>query len=1469
MKGVCKFSAYRLVSILMAIYCIPASLSAQRLQYISTAVSPGCASVFPGQTNSRILKIKIRLNGTTGQLSAKKFYFTTKGTNKTTDILSAALYFSGSTDRSDSPFNASDTAGPALNNPSSAFVLKTNKALTAGDNYFFLACNLSNAAAPGDTIAARLDSVTVDDTVRTVTGNPLKGIAVTQYTAYCPLHVQVPNKVKFALVGITEVKLDKAFDNISGDNDSLVFYPQKLTAYRRESYPLAVRCGKEYTEQLAAWVDWNNDGFFDNVNELVFRTSSLAPASTYTSTLTIPCNATIGTHRMRLISDIDSAQKISVCAGPYSGDAEEYLVDVKAEPRPLAHFKVDTPSYIGSAILFRNTSVARGDVKYEWDFNNDGIYDTTAYSPRHVFNKTGVARIRLKLTLYRCDSTLVSYYLDSIHVTYPSRKPVPDFIATNNTTSTNVRVYLTDLSTYNPNNWQWEITPSVINGSPAYTYVDNTNYNSQNPVVIFQQPGKYTVSLAAGNFAGISSRYARANLISVIQSLNMCSTDTIRESSGILYDDGGPDAPYGRKTNCSVVIKPPCASSISITFHQLDASIYDLNYGGDRLKIFEGPDSSGTALHTLAGYKHGFQNTYPDNGIKLPGTITSSKNAAYINWKTDSSYLGDGFAIEWSSILRTSSPPKASFAADDTQYVHFPVKFRSSSTGPELRYFWDLDGDGTNDSNDPSPQYIYTQPGTYDVRLITANCGGVDTVYHMVHILAPTAKPKADFKADYTRISTGDAVTLNDLSTQKPYIWRWKITSNNPVANPVFLSGDTTSQNPRISFPDSGFYTIRLTAGNDFGSSQVTKTSYLEVYNHCIPIVDNVSQSLDISRVILTDISKDTLINRYISDSEGYSVFNRTQPSLIEIGGHYTISAWRDTVFAGTGMDAKVWIDYNEDGDFSRPNESVITLTSITSKGWSGTFFVPNSVVQGITRMRIGVGYNGRQLNSCGSNLVGRFVDFNVLIAKDITPPVITLAGKDTLILEQDRPFKDPGATAYDHTDGDLTGKIVIINPLDSSVPGGYTIVYQVSDHAGNIASKSRYVKVIGDTTKPVIALEGNSSEYVEVYHSYSNPGATVHDNVDSGLALTISGKVDTAHIATYTITYTSTDLSGNTRTVKRTVIVGDTTRPVFPNGNDTEYLQVFSHYTEHGVYVIDNYTEYPSLKIQGTVNTSKLGRYIVTYKAKDSSGNIGTAYRYVYVIDTIAPKIRLQNKHIYWDVYRQPFVYPDSIYLSDNYYPVSQLTSQASDFAITRRIGIDTILYYAFDPSGNKSKPDTLYLHVVDRIAPTIQLLGDTIVYVPRWAKYNEADVVTGDNYDPDVKVLYGGSFTNTLVPGLYIRTYQAIDHSGNKSVIVCRWINVTEGSGLAENENNQSRQIMLYPNPASDFMHLSLKQPASVQAIEITDIFGRKVWRTQPAVAIPSSLDINVSTYPSGVYFVNFISGRQVVPRKMVITH
>ena len=74
-------------------------------------------------------------------------------------------------------------------------------------------------------------------------------------------------------------------------------------------------------------------------------------------------------------------------------------------------------------------------------------------------------------------------------------------------------------------------------------------------------------------------------------------------------------------------------------------------------------------------------------------------------------------------------------------------------------------------------------------------------------------------------------------------------------------------------------------------------------------------------------------------------------------------------------------------------------------------------------------------------------------IVVDTVPPVLSLIGLNPLELEVGSPFIDPGATALDDVNGDLTSEITVSGSVYTSQVGTYKLTYKVQDRSGNAAT--------------------------------------------------------------------------------------------------------------------------------------------------------------------------------------------------------------------------------------------------------------------------------------------------------------------------------------------------------------------------------------------------------------------------------
>lgn len=200
----------------------------------------------------------------------------------------------------------------------------------------------------------------------------------------------------------------------------------------------------------------------------------------------------------------------------------------------------------------------------------------------------------------------------------------------------------------------------------------------------------------------------------------------------------------------------------------------------------------------------------------------------------------------------------------------------------------------------------------------------------------------------------------------------------------------------------------------------------------------------------------------------------------------------------------------------------------------------------------------------------------------DTKAPEIQLKGDTEYNLQYGKKFEEPGFTAIDNKDGDVTEKVTV-NKVEKD-SNNFEEHYTVTDSSGNKAETVRYVKII-DTTAPVIKLKGASVVSIITGNKYTEQGATATDNKDGDVSkdIKISGDVDTSKDGTYIVKYTVTDSNGNTATEERKVIVSEkaTTGIIyltFDDGPSTtitpKILDVLKEKGVHATFFVINYNE-------------------------------------------------------------------------------------------------------------------------------------------------------------------------------------------------------------------------------------------------------------------------------------------------------
>ncbi|MFQ5662026.1 MAG: DUF5011 domain-containing protein [Candidatus Paceibacteria bacterium] len=135
---------------------------------------------------------------------------------------------------------------------------------------------------------------------------------------------------------------------------------------------------------------------------------------------------------------------------------------------------------------------------------------------------------------------------------------------------------------------------------------------------------------------------------------------------------------------------------------------------------------------------------------------------------------------------------------------------------------------------------------------------------------------------------------------------------------------------------------------------------------------------------------------------------------------------------------------------------------------WSGTDGLINSTATVTKTYTTSGTKNGTVTVTSGGSSASANCSINITVPASNTAPVITLIGATTTEISLGSTFTDPGATAADVEDGDITASIVTSSTVDTATVGTYTVTYNVSDSLGLAAAEvTRTVNVTDSTPTP------------------------------------------------------------------------------------------------------------------------------------------------------------------------------------------------------------------------------------------------------------------------------------------------------------------------------------------------------------------------------------------------------------------
>ena len=1281
--------------------------------------------------------------------------------------------------------------------------------------------------------------------------------------------------------------------------------PFDMTAGGTYTLRISQESGWGYAGFVGVWIDINRDGNFANTEYLSTGWPQFAAGTITDRNVTLTCNnVSTGKSIMRVRTEpyFYTLGAGNGCGTLNYGESEDFEINLGLPTSLSADFFLPDPAtaWVKTRLKFINKN-PKGYIRHEWDGSDNGVgYDAIAIDWLKSFNSAGTYSVKLRSTNCLGRDSMTR----NITIRTPTVVPVADFIASANVMEQYEELQLFDLSQYGPYDWRWELYDSAQAPPVYYTEADRINPptdpdGKKNPRFFMDVPGKYTVKLTAYNDNGWSPVMTKIGYVEVTPptdytiGFGQLSTQV---ATGRVIDHAGVNTNYGSNRSNFVdrlLIQPCNAQVINLKFQQLRFA--DNN---DVLKIYDGSDEGGRKLH-------------PGNGITLSNqvaarrdTFRATSGAMYLTFQSNASGFDSGFIGTFWSKLGSATAPVAGWQVDyEPGYNSTELQFKNTTQGKYglMAYEWDIDEGGfsTQYYTEDAKHTFYTD-GKYTVCLTAAGCAGFDKFCKDIDIVTPNTKTKLDFVANDRRPDIGEEVTLK-IDADNANQFEWSIF---PLSYVVTAGSTASSSNKelKVKFIAGGAYTFTLKGWNTNNQTAtqatVVKDKYVVVLNYCTPVVGLKSADVGINNVVLKKGSQTLLANETESGVEGYTDYTLSKSATLTFGAEYNVEVSRNTTV--NPMNRKVWIDFNIDGDFDDANELVLTESSSNNASVNANFNVPflSASFEGKTRMRVASSYSNYANTPCGANAVGEFEDYTINLANDNLAPSITLNGADTIRIERNcsaTTYVDPGATANDPTEGDITSRIVTTTDFDQCVPGIYTYAYNVTDASGNPApAKRRVVIVVLDRTAPVLTLNGSSPMTVEQCGTYTEPGANAIDGVDGNLttAIVTTGSVNTNVLGSYTITYTVRDAQGNTATLNRIVNVVDTKQPTMMlNGqaivsgttinvqiNDVFFDQV---YTDDPCTGIINTTKTPGFN--GQVNTTRRATYPVVYTAADPSSNVATndgAVLNYRVDDYVAPLIVLNTEDtVYLEVNTPYFSKPVTV--TDNYYSNSQVSVVKTGSVDPYTLGLYTERYTATDASGN-STTRTRYVRVLDMQAP--QIIAPSVnVCIGYGFDPMEGLQITDNYYSPGtllslVQVMNHN--VNSWEAGVYYINYRVTDPSNNTSAVVTRPVFVGYPPNCQNSLNawnlatsvasfNLDEAISVYPNPSNGkvFVRYQLNNANPVQ-IEVFNATGVRVAMVNGSAASGTGM-VDLGGMSEGIYLVRITNNGQSATRKVVVKH
>ena len=465
---------------------------------------------------------------------------------------------------------------------------------------------------------------------------------------------------------------------------------------------------------------------------------------------------------------------------------------------PVANFTTFTA---GSNAVFTNTST--NATSYFWEFG-DGATSTQT-NPTHFYAASGTYSVTLTAS-NNCGSDME---IKNVIIVLP---PIADFFANVTQGCAPLMVQFTDQSSNNPTSWSW----TLPGGAP-------TSSTQQNPTVVYNFPGTFTVTLTVMNSAGQDimtitgyitvQAPPNAGFNSNSSGLTANFTNTSTNATSYLWNFGdgftssavNPAHTYATGGTYAVTLTAtgPCGSDIQVNNVVIQgppdpAFSANVTNGCAPLIVQFTDISTGNPT----SWEWLFPGGNPASSILQNPVVTYNAPGSYSVTMTATNASGDSTAI--ASNFITVSNITANTGADQSICTGQTATLTASGGGT---YLWS----NNLGSNATVTTPALSQATTYTVTVTNGNCTATDQV---TITLLPL--PAAAFTSN---ISGAQVSFTNTSSNADSYDWD-------------FGDGNFSIEtSPEHTFENNDVYTVSLIANNECGADTAYETVEIIIIN--------------------------------------------------------------------------------------------------------------------------------------------------------------------------------------------------------------------------------------------------------------------------------------------------------------------------------------------------------------------------------------------------------------------------------------------------------------------------------------------------------------------------------------------------------------------------------------------------------------------------------------------------------------